>query len=264
MDSSTYELLERRLRCSRWFSRQPSALRDEILRRSVVRRYAKGEVVSIEDGPPKGLYCVLEGHVRLLRHSQSGDESLLRIGGPGYWFGELGLLTGSQTVVTIVAGSGVRALFLPRAEFERIVADEPRYYAAFAGLALDRFARLLRMFVESRVLSPENQLRIRLADIADSQNYGSNARDASRLRMSQADLASLLGISRQTLNELLGKLKAERLVEIGFRSIRVPDPARLRASVDYENARMRRRPSPGRGAPARRKDLASGALRARH
>jgi DNA-binding GntR family transcriptional regulator len=47
------------------------------------------------------------------------------------------------------------------------------------------------------------------------------------LTVSQADLARMVGVSRQTLNVLLGKLAQAGLIEAGFRHIRVLDAARL-------------------------------------
>jgi DNA-binding transcriptional ArsR family regulator len=47
------------------------------------------------------------------------------------------------------------------------------------------------------------------------------------LAVSQSDLARMIGVSRQTLNALLAKLGQAGLIDVGFRSIRVLDAARL-------------------------------------
>ena len=39
--------------------------------------------------------------------------------------------------------------------------------------------------------------------------------------MTQAELATMVGVSRQTLSALLGRLEARGVIETGFRSIRV-------------------------------------------
>jgi CRP-like cAMP-binding protein len=40
-----------------------------------------------------------------------------------------------------------------------------------------------------------------------------------RIRLSQAQLASMVGVSRQTLNAVLMRLQARGLLRVGFRSI---------------------------------------------
>jgi DNA-binding XRE family transcriptional regulator len=40
-----------------------------------------------------------------------------------------------------------------------------------------------------------------------------------RIHLSQADLASMVGVSRQTLNAALARLQAQELLRVGFRVI---------------------------------------------
>ena len=47
------------------------------------------------------------------------------------------------------------------------------------------------------------------------------------LGVTQADLSRMIGISRQTLNRLLGQLQERGLIVLGFRKIIVPEPRRL-------------------------------------
>jgi DNA-binding transcriptional regulator LsrR (DeoR family) len=44
--------------------------------------------------------------------------------------------------------------------------------------------------------------------------------DAGVIALSQAQLAEMMGISRQTLSTLLDRLEARGIISIGFRSIR--------------------------------------------
>ena len=156
-------------------------------------------------------------------------------------------------MVTALAHSPVRALQLPKAQFDRIVADEPRYYQYFARLAFDRYAALLRVFAEVR--GP----RAGSVACGDGSPRWRSVRQQDRpqaapvsLAVSQADLARMVGVSRQTLNVLLGRLDQERLIEIGFRRIRVLDPARLADPRDELD------PEPKAGAAVRAR--ATGAM----
>lgn len=238
--------IHRFLSAGSWFGGLPAALQDLILARSAVRHYAKGQVISIEDSVPKGLYAVLEGQVHLVRDVGTGEEALIQICEPGYWFGALALLNGSPTAVTAIAHSAVRALLLPKARFERILEEEPRHYPAIARLELGRFASLLRIFAEVQGLEPEARLRGRLAAMAGLRLQERPADGPPSLAVSQADLARMVGVSRQTLNALLGKLRDEGAIEIGFRRIRVLDGERLAGAAAEHTP-------PRRGNGARRR-----------
>lgn len=82
---------------------------------------------------------------------------------------------------------------------------------------------------------------------------------AVSLAVSQADLARLAGISRQTLNVILGKLEKAGLIEVGFRRVRVLDVARLAdpnaatdATVQRTGDRQQRAARPPKAASGRR------------
>lgn len=241
------QAIRRFLSAGEWFGGLPSALQDLILSRSLVRRFAKGQVISVEDSASKGLYALLEGEVYVVRDLGSGDEALLHIAEPGYWFGEFAVLSGRPTIATVVAHSSVRVLQLPKAQFDRIVADEPRYYPDFARLVFDRFAALLRVFVDLQGLAPEERLRRRLAAMAQVQLQDRPQAGPVSLVVSQSELGRMVGVSRQTLNGLLSKLEGEGLIELGFRRVRVFDLARLAHPRDETD------PMPRRGTSARRR-----------
>ncbi len=220
------------LRQGEWFGGLPAELQERILRRSVLRTYSKGQFVQFEDGPTLGMIAVLEGQVSLLRHVGDEEPVLMYVGGPGFWFGEIGVLLDDTTLVTGVAQTSVRALILPKAEFDRIVADEPRYYPAFARIVLERFRLITRFLAETLRLSPDYRLRLRLADLADTRRTEETLDGpAVVLGISQSELAGMVGLSRQKLNVRLKQLQAEGWVELGPRRIRVLDPSGLRATA---------------------------------
>lgn len=253
MHGNEQQEIHRFLSTGGWFGRLPAALQQRILSRSTVRQFAKGQVLSVEDSVPKGLYAVLAGQVHLVRDLGGGEEALIHVGEPGFWFGEFGVLTAQPTVVTALAHSPVRALFLPKAQFDLILAEDASYYPAFASLVFARYAALLRAFVEARGLSPEARLRRRLAAMGRLRKQERQNAGPASLAVSQADLARMVGVSRQTLNALLGKLRRERLIEVGFRRIRVLDAARL---ADPRNA-----PDPDARKSEKARRRASGELR---
>jgi CRP-like cAMP-binding protein len=227
VDSDKKNEIQRVLSAGEWFGGLSPALQDLILSRSIVRKYAKGQVISVEESPADSLLAVLEGTVYVVRDVGGGQESLIHVGEPGFWYGAVYLLTGSLTVATVLAHTPVRALVLSKAQFNRILAEDPRHYAAFAKLALDRYRVLVSMLAELRELAPEARLRGRLASLAKLRMQDRRHAGAVSLALSQADLARMVGVSRQTLNALLGRLSRAGLIEVGFRRIRVLDAARL-------------------------------------
>ncbi len=210
------------LRDGPWFGRLPEDLQQLIVDRSVERTFRKGEYLIREGEPGTGMGAVLEGQVHLTRRVGAARDALVDVGHPGIWFGLYGTLTGGgESIGGLVAATPVRALFLPLAAFERIVADEPRHYRLFASILMQRFARLYRHLAETKGASPEDRLRGRLLELANASNGDARPGGTVDIAVSQLELAKLLGLSRQTVSALLSRLAARGLVEVGFRNIRL-------------------------------------------
>ena len=158
------------LRQGAWFGRLPKPLQDLVFERSVARTFRKGEHVTRQGEPARGMDAVLDGQVHLLRQVSDAHEVVVDLGEAGFWFGNYGALSGgAPSVGSLVAITPVRALFLPLAEFERIVDDEPRYFRLFAGIVIDRYAHLYRYVAEIHGLPQEEWLRQRLLDLASAR-----------------------------------------------------------------------------------------------
>ena len=207
-----------------------------------MRSYDKGQLLSLEGSPPKGLFAVLEGQVQLVAAMGTGDEALVHVGGPGFWFGEFGVLTGNQTVVTAIAHTPVRALLLPKSRFDLIVEEDPRSFRFFAELVFERYAALVRAFADIQESTPDARLRRRLAALVHLQRSDRTEDGHVTLGVTQADLSRMIGVSRQTLNRLLGRLQERGLIELGFRKITRPRPSSTREkSRPNRRKRSRRR-----------------------
>jgi CRP-like cAMP-binding protein len=211
-----------------WFGQLPDDLQDAIATRGRRRAFLRREVVWAEEQVGLGLICILSGQLLITR--QCGDETVvLQVADPGNWYGEMVLL-GRPTTITLTGYSDGELLVLRRPDFESIVNREPRHLQHFLELYGRKLALLTRVYTEAQILPPEQRLRVRIADLADLQCLQKTPDRPAELRISQADLARLTGIARQTTNRILKQLEVEGVVELGFRRIRVTDIQRLRGT----------------------------------
>ncbi|MCO4890593.1 helix-turn-helix domain-containing protein [Cupriavidus sp. WGtm5] len=110
--------------------------------------------------------------------------------------------------------------------------NEPGLYRYFTLLVAQRYAGVLRYTSDSKLMSPEARVCARLAELLRLQRPSEPQSGPVTVNMSQVDLAAMVGVSRQTLNELLKKLERRGLIEVAFRSIRVMNVERLRDGGD--------------------------------
>jgi CRP-like cAMP-binding protein len=234
MDPVAMQRIGDRLRQGSWFGGLPAALQQRMLARASVRRYAKGQVVSLEGRVPPGLFCVLEGQVKVVRFTEAGDEALVYVGGPGFWFAEYAWLMNAAAVVSFIARSPAKILIVGRADLDRIVEEEPRYFRDLARLAVLRSAIYLRAFVHVASLTPDRRLLGQLALLTQLRMQEQAPDQPVDLPISQVDLAAIVGVTRQTISPLIKALVDAGRIELRFRHIRVPDP---RALCDLDSPR---------------------------
>ncbi|MBB1636028.1 CarD family transcriptional regulator [Cupriavidus sp. UME77] len=224
--------IRRVLAADAWFGNLPDMLQRKIIEYGTVRSFSKRALISAQESSPKAMCAVLEGRVRVTRMLADGEESLYHVGNPGFWFGPLALMTNEKTTTAVIADTDARLLVLSRAQFERIVNEDPAAYRYFALLIAQRYAGVLRYISDTKLMAPEARVRARLAELLLLQRPLVPQGGPVTLKVSQVDLAAMIGVSRQTLNELLKQLEKRGLIEIAFRSIRVMDPERLRDEDD--------------------------------
>lgn len=209
------------LRRGHWFGSLPAALQALIVQRSYPRVYAKGAHIVCEGASCNALRAVLHGRVHVVRGVGEPTESLFHVGEAGFWFGEYGMLSGEPAIASVVAATAVRVLALPAAEFECIVADEPRHFRSFAKLLVDRYATVFHYATDARSVEAEEWVRLRLEGLAGMRRLDAPDSGPVEITASQAELATMVGVTRQRLSVLLGRLQARGLIDVGYRKILV-------------------------------------------
>ena len=210
------------LKRGQWFDGLPEKLQELILDRAVDRSYAKRETIVREGEIGRGLCAVLEGRVNTVARGGAEREMLIHVAEPGYWFGIFDILSdGAPRPDTAYADTNARILLLSTASFKDIVEMEPRYYPYFAKLLIERYVIVYRFLVDSHGLPTEEWLHARLAALAAFRRKDEAGTGPVWVAASQDAIATMIGVSRQTLSILLARLEDRGLIEVGFRGIRI-------------------------------------------
>ena len=210
-----------------WLSRRPAAFREEVVARSRLRRFAAGDSLYRHGDGNAGMFGLVSG--RMLIRLPPAD-TVITMASPGQWFGEASAFMGNARWVSVTAGSAVVALHLPLAAFEEMVRD-PDNCRHFAVNTAESLAEAVN--VVANLTQPDSEVRVaqRLLTLAGLHDR----RQQRAFALSQADLATMCGLSRQTMSQVLACLEARGIVALGYRRIEIADIAALRAlAIDDE------------------------------
>jgi CRP-like cAMP-binding protein len=112
-------------------------------RRRLIQRFQLGEAADgramlTEGTPGDGLYVVLNGRFRVQHRQDGGAPQVIAELREGELFGEISLLTGSNTTADVVAAGPAKVLRLPRPAFEALIPTHPQIRELAAQVASAR------------------------------------------------------------------------------------------------------------------------------
>jgi CRP-like cAMP-binding protein len=159
--------------------------------------------------PGSQIYLVVEGGVRLSVFSADGRLLSFKHAGPGDVFGEIAALDGGQRSADAVALTRVAVMTLTAERLNQLIETHPRLARAAIACVCHRL-RETSAQAETIALHPvETRLaRYLLARVRPPAPGDARCRAAPLdLSISQSELASLIGASRQKTNAALGLLQ---------------------------------------------------------
>lgn len=167
------------------------------------QRYARDEVILLQGDTDSDLFIIERGSVRVVLTSADGREVVLALLGPGEFFGELSLLDGLPGHADVIAQDDCSLLRLSREKFRAFLATHP-------NVAEKLLAVLGRRLRETDALVYDTTFRdvpSRLARVIFklAANHGRREEDGIviGLRLTQEDLAAMIGSSRVSINKYI-------------------------------------------------------------
>jgi CRP/FNR family cyclic AMP-dependent transcriptional regulator len=205
-----------------------AADREQLAGECRVRRYASGEQIFARGDTGTTMYLVGQGAVALTITAADGGSVVLAVLRPPQTFGELTLIDNGVRIATATAREPTTLVCIPGQAVTRLIRTDP----AFAVAMLSALARLVRRVDDHAADLVLLDLRSRIvkylaaaAAHTSADDPGAHPRASVDLRLTQTELARLVGGSRQQVNRVIVALEREGAIERrGFRIVAVrPD-----------------------------------------
>ncbi|MFM0289036.1 Crp/Fnr family transcriptional regulator [Paraburkholderia megapolitana] len=210
---------------SAWFRAAPEALRAQLVESGRLQRLAAGERLFMRNDPDDGLYCVLDGLMRIGAASFAGKEALLAVIEPVNWFGEITLFDGRERTHDAYAERDSVLFHVRRAALAAMLEGTPEWWHAF-GLLLTQKLRFAFDAIEEAALLPAAQ-RVARRLLLMAGGYGESGTLRRVLKVPQEDLAMMLALSRQTTNQILRQFEMQGALQLRYAEIEIVDAQKL-------------------------------------
>jgi CRP-like cAMP-binding protein len=233
-----------------WLQELPEAERERLRQAATQRSCAVGEIIFTPVPHPHSVYLLETGLVRIYRLSESGLETTLGYVRPGEVFGELAAFGDYPRESFAQASLPSTVWKVPRELFQSLVSSRPNLGFQITKQIGERLKR-----IESRVENlvfrdVHTRVILTLLELADG--FGAPQPDggvAIQVHLTQAELATLVGSTRQSVNASLRELEQAGLLARNGRTLLLRDRGALRHAARAPERRAEppsgRREEPG-------------------
>jgi len=182
------------------------------------RRFA---TVYSEGSPLDSLFFLESGLVKILKRGDDNKEIILQIVSPGELFGEQALgVEAARSMAAEVLQEGL-IYVIPRDLFMHVCDDHPELWREISCLLTARKRQLEKKIELLCLRDVEYRILYYMADLAKTFGAKSNGSEYS-IPLSQGELASLIGATRETTSTTLNALARRGIIRLGRRQLIVP------------------------------------------
>jgi CRP-like cAMP-binding protein len=215
-------------------SRLDPQLADEMLGLASGKRHEPGTVLIRQGGQGTHVYLLeaatqgTSACAKITAAAESGTEILLDIRAAGDIVGELAVLGWRPRTATVTACSPLIGHPIPADVFLAFLSRRPRAWHAVSLMIADR----LHWANNRRIDFAEHDVTMHIArvivDILDLYGHASSNTGELGVSLSQPELGSLVGASKEAAAKAVRRLREMGLIETRYRKIIIRDVAALR------------------------------------
>jgi len=210
-----------------WLKLLTEPERERIVSQLVVSDPLPGDYVCRVGRPATYWFGVVEGLLKMSADSASGRTITYTGVPPGGWFGEGTAIKREPYRYNIMALRRSVVAGLPIDTFHWLLDNS----IGFNRFVMNQLNERLAQFIEAREIDRSNSPDVRVArNLAALFNPTLFPGVGEILRITQQELAYLVGLSRQRVNVALNTLQEQGAIRIEYGGMRVLDLAALRAS----------------------------------
>jgi CRP/FNR family cyclic AMP-dependent transcriptional regulator len=180
------------------------------------RTFSAGASFLTSGQPGEAIYVLVKGSVKVSTIRSDGMEVILAVLGAGEVVGEMSLADSLGRSADVTTLEESTFLWIDRTAFRSGVAESPLLTRNLAEI-LSRRLRLANANLLS-LATLDVPGRVASQILALATEYGEEKAEGLRIpmRLTQADLAGLVGASRVRVNQVLGYLRKRDAISVGY------------------------------------------------
>ena len=229
---SKCSLARRVMQRTPWFASFDSETLERFLNEGRYVNLHRGEVLCRQGDVVSTVCVVIDGTLDVSFMTAQGKRHIVTHLEPGQLMNLIPVMDGQRAIHNAYAHENAIALLLPGALFREAVSAQPGPSAAMMRLLCLRSRLLYESVSDSALLSLRERCARLLLSLMSSYGLPREYGVAISLKLSQDELADMLGRTRQGVNKELKLLEREGIIEMTYSHFIVRDPQALSKIVE--------------------------------
>ena len=191
--------------------------------------YPKRQVIFHSGRKPTGVFCLMDGKIKMAKRGTDGKEQIVRFVLPGKLLGIRAFLSESNYTASATALEDSWICYISKDAFIHLQAK----YPSITSCMVTTLSQLLCEAEDKMTSIAQKNVRERLAEtlleLLSVFSYGEKAKEEFHpISLTREDLANIIGTATETVIRLISDFKEEGLIEVKGRKIFLKDVQALK------------------------------------
>lgn len=201
----------------------PNEEKNDLLQQGKVLKLAKKSILYSEGEPPKGIYILLKGKVKVSQLNFDGSVQILFIFGAGEIFGHRAILGNDKQPVSATALEDCEVLFVEKEQFLNLVKSSTRFSLQIMQSISHEFTVLVNRINIFAQRGIKERLALFLLILNETYKIPGQLSEEAEIMINRNDLASYIGTSVENLVRTLKMFKDSNFIRTSGKGIFIND-----------------------------------------
>lgn len=192
---------------------------DRIKQKKKIVTFGEGEKIIEENQHVQGIYCLLEGAAKIIRHDTQNKEKIVSLAKEGDILGLRSVIHNRDFSSTAIALIESSFCFIPKEYIAQIIEKCPSVnLKIMISLCkeINEIEEKITSIIHKNVISRIAEILLILF-----RNYGIDQNRYLKIMLSWDDIASMANVTKNTLTKVLNEFKQKNMIAVSEKKIQI-------------------------------------------
>jgi CRP-like cAMP-binding protein len=216
-----------------WIAQCDPEFRRALVTLARPKAYSAGHLIYQTGERSRSIFGIRRGVVALQGTFTHPDGVALQLLRAGEWFGTLAVLGQRTRRFSATARTDLELLVVPADDLHALLRSRPEWFAEVARDAVYALEIAMQAVVDLLIRDSSARCAAVLLRMAGRRwRSGPDEDQPAEIPTTQAEIAMLCNVSKTTYGRVMKRFADDGLITPGYKTLRVDDPARLRAIAE--------------------------------